>query len=381
MALPRSLQQSGLPVDYYAPDYLIEVRDRALDSEARGDVIDLKVTLAKESIGSFQLTINNWDDKRLEFKYSEGDTFALGNRVHVKLGYVDRLVSVMRGIVTSLAPQFPESGPPTLTVGCQDSLVKLRGRRPGEGEQKSYVDQCDWEIAQAVAQRNRLRFQATEDDVLRHELVTQGNLDDAEFLIERARCVEYDCFIEVDPESGEDVLNFIRPADGRDGRPVRVYTFEWGKSLISFSPTLTAVDQVGRITVRGWDPRTKAAIEYTATPEDLPGLGTGGSSGPGIARDRLDDRQDVVVDMPVFSTEEARQRAISLLRRRANVFRTGSGQVIGLADLRPGDNVELLKLGKRFDGTYNVKKVEHTLGAAGFTTRFDVEHPFAGDEA
>lgn len=376
----RSELHPGLPVEYYAPDYLIEIKDQALDQEAKGDVIDLKVTLVKDSIGSFQLTINNWDDKLLAFKYSDGNTFALGNEVHVKLGYVGKMVSVMRGIITSLAPQFPESGSPTLAVGCQDSLVKLKGRKPTEGEQKKYVDMRDWEIAQAVAQRNGLRFKATQEGP-QHELVMQKNQDDAQFLIERAKRIDYDCFIGVDPDSGQDTLNFSKPTDGRDGRPIRVYSFEWGKSLISFAPTLTLADQVGKVTVRGWDPRTKQAIHYTATKDDLPALPSGGASGPGTAADTMNDKQDVVVDRPVFSTEEARHLAISLLRERAKLFKTGSGQVIGLADLRPGDNVEIKNLGERFSGAYEVTKVDHSLGGSGFTTRFEVQHPYAGAAA
>src|SRR5438067_2484663 len=113
MPTPRAQLQAGLPTDYYAPDYLIEVQGQVIDQQTRGDVIDLKVTLSKGAIGSFQLTINNWDDKHLAFKYSDGDTFKPGNLVHVRLGYVDNMVSVMRGIVTSLAPQFPQSGAPT----------------------------------------------------------------------------------------------------------------------------------------------------------------------------------------------------------------------------------------------------------------------------
>lgn len=378
MTIARSQLQSGLPVEYYAPDYLIEIDGQALDTEARGDLIDLKVTLVKDGIGSCQLTINNWDDAKIAFKYSEGDAFALGNRIHVRMGYVDRLVSVMRGLITSLAPQFPDSGSPTLSVGCQDSLVKLKGRKPGEGEQKSYVDMCDWEIAQAVAQRNGLRFNGTQSGP-QHELVVQKNQDDAQFLLERAKRIDFDCFIGVDPDSGHDTLNFIRPLDGRDGRPVRTYVFEWGKSLINFAPTLSLANQVGSVTVRGWDPRTRSAIQYKATADDLPGLPSGGASGPALATKSLDNRQDVVVDRPVFSVEEARELAISLLRERARTFKTGSGQSIGLPDLRPGDNVELRNLGGRFSGAYEVTKVEHALGGSGYTTRFEVQHPFAGE--
>jgi phage protein D len=379
MTAAPSQIQPGLPVDYYMPDYLIEVRDHALDQETRGDVIDLKVTLVKDNIGSFQLTINNWDDKLLVFKYSDGDTFKLGNEIHVKLGYVDSMVSVMRGIVTSLAPQFPESGPPTLAVGCQDSLVKLKGKMPGAGEQKTFVDMLDWEIAQVVAQRNGLRFNATQEGP-RHEQVVQRNLDEAQFLIERAKRIDFDCFIAVDPDSGHDTLNFVRRSEGRDGQPGNTYVFEWGKSLINFSPTLSLANQVGSVTVRGWDARTRQAIEYTATRDDLPGLPTGAVSGPQAAASAT-ERQDVVVDRPVLSTEEARHLAISLLRERARTFNTGAGQVIGLADLRPGDEVDLRGLGERFSGTYQVTKVDHSLGGAGFTTRFEVQQASAGESA
>ena len=377
MATAPAARQSGLPHDYYMPDYLIEVRDHPLDQETRGDVIDLKVTLVKDNIGNFQLTINNWDDKRLEFKYSDGDTFKLGNEIHVKLGYVNRMVSVMRGIVTSLAPQFPESGPPTLAVGCQDSLVKLKGKMPGAGAQKTFVDMLDWEIAEVIAQLNGLRFNATREGP-RHEQVVQRNLDEAQFLIERAKRIDFDCFIAVDPDSGHDTLNFVRRSEGRNGHPGQTYVFEWGKTLISFAPTLSLANQVGSVTVRGWNPRTREAIAYTATRDDLPGLPSGAVSGPQAAASAT-EREDVVVDRPVLSTEEARHLAISLLRERARTFNTGSGQVIGLADLRPGDEVDIRALGARFSGTYHVTKVDHSLGGAGFTTRFEVEQPSAGE--
>ena len=90
---------------------------------------------------------------------------------------------------------------------------------------------------------------------------------------------------------------------------------------------------------------------------------------------------------PSLSEQEARELAISLLRERAYEFITGSGEVIGLPDLRPGDNLELDGLGRRFSGTYYVKKVEHTIGGSGFTSRFEVRrrvrrrHASTGDPA
>ena len=152
-----------------------------------------------------------------------------------------------------------------------------------------------------------------------------------------------------------------------------MYVFEFGKSLINFNPTLSLNKQVGKVTVKGWDPSTKSVIKYTAGPSDLPTSG-GGENGPSTIQTRLRDREDIVVDQPVTSQQEARDLARALLRERAYSYITGNGQVIGLPDLRPGDNVELQGLGKRFSGQYYVTKVEHTLGSSGYLTSFDVRN-------
>jgi phage protein D len=372
-------RESGLPTDYYAPDYLVEVDGRALDAEAKGDVLDLKVTLSHQEIASFELTVNNWDDRNFGFKYSDTDTFDLGREVHVQLGYADRMVSVFRGIVTRLSPKFPESGPPTLSITCHDKLVKLKNRHPADGENHRYVNMRDWQIAQEIATRNQLGFQATEDGPL-HAEVWQQNLDDASFLMQRAARIDFDCSIRTNPDTGEDVLHFVQPTDGRAGSARQVYVLEWGKSLSSFTPELATMDQVGRVTVRGWDPMRREAITYTATAQDLGGEATDTStSGPSTASDGpLGDRSEQVVDAPVRSEEEARRLAVSMLQERAYRFFKGTGNVVGLPDLEPGHNLDLLGLGERFSGTYYVEGVEHTLGESGFLTSFTVRRVFDG---
>jgi hypothetical protein len=112
-----------------------------------------------------------------------------------------------------------------------------------------------------------------------------------------------------------------------------VYVFEWGKRLINFNPQIKLGRQVSKVTVRGWDPRTKSPITYTAGPDDLPKAGGGGDSGPELAGKRLADKQDIVVNQPVATMQEARELALSLLRERAYSYLTGSGQVIGLPEL------------------------------------------------
>lgn len=394
-----SLQQSGLPkTDYYAPNFKLEIEGRQLKPESIGDVLEVKVTMDLENLTSVDLSVNNWDSTNFTFKYSDSNIFDVGNRIHVQMGYADQLLSMAHGVIATLTPRFAESGAPTIGITALDSMFKLRDSKPKEGEQKKYVDKTDSDIAREVAKRNKMQIDA-DDTTETHSLVIQKNQDDAQFLMERAKRIDYDCYVQVDPQSGEDKLFFKKPTDGRDGRRSRIYVFEWGNSpmnpappppdvkpedrfpsLINFNPTLTLSKQVGKVTVRGWDPKTKQKIVYTATKNDLPGLGgdSGGTSGPEAAEKRLQNKQDTVVDAPVSSAQEARDLAISLLRERAYEFITGSGQVIGLPDLRPGDNVELTGLGKRFSGIYYVKKVEHAIGSSGYRTQFEVRKPFDG---
>jgi uncharacterized protein len=373
----RSLLSSGLPsTEYYAPNYKIEVEGQELDPESKGDVLDLKVTMDLDNLTHFDLTVNNWDDKRLAFKYSDTKTFDVGNRVHVQMGYADGLRSMVHGLITSLAPRFPDSGPPTLVVGGEDRMVKLKERKPKDGEQKKFVGKTDSEIVLVIAQRNGLVpvIQATSET---HDLVIQKNQDDATFLMERAKRIDFDCFVGIDPDTGHDALYFQSPTDVRDGRRARIYVFKWGKSLINFNPTLNLNRQVGKVTVKGWDPNTKSVIKYTAGPQDLPTSGTG-ENGPSAIQTRFQDREDIVVDQPVTSQQEAETLAKALLRERAYSYITANGQVIGLPDLRPGDNIKVCGLGRRFSGIYYVTKVEHALGGSGYLTTFDVRNYIDG---
>jgi phage protein D len=371
--MASSLLSSGIPsTDYYAPDYKIEVENQEVDPESKGDVLDLKVTMDLENLTHFDITVNNWDDRHLTFKYSDTTTFDLGNRVHVQMGYAGGLLSMVQGLITSLTPSFPDSGSPTLAISGQDRMVKLKDRKPRDGEQKKFVNLTDSEIVQRIAARNSLvpKVQATTPP---HDIVVQKNQTDLAFLKERAKRIDYDCFIGVDPDSGQDALYFQSPTDARDGKSVRVYVFEWGTSLIKFSPTISLNRQVGKVTVKSWDPATKSLFQYVASSSDLP-TSTSGENGPSAISARFQDREDIVVDQPVTSQQEAKDLAIALLRERAYSYITANGQVIGIPDLRPGDNIEVQGVGKRFSGQYYVTKVEHTLNNSGYMTTFDVRN-------
>ena len=382
--MANPLEKGGLPeTDYYAPAFRITVENKELKPETLREILEVKVVMDMENMTSFDFVIANpwhYKDPEVEFKYSDSQLFDVGNLVRVEMGYVDRMLTMVTGLITKLSPKFPESGPPTIGVSGQDNLVKLRDRKPAKGDIKYHKDKRDWEIAQIVAKRNNMLFNvpATDKDGPVHPVVVQRNQDDATFLMERAKRIDFDCYIVFDPATKKDTLHFAKPSDGRATSKRVTYNFEWGKNMTSFTPELTAARQVSQVTVKGWDAKKKELITATATKADLAGKKSAGTSGPEVAETKLNKKEEIVVDWPVQSKEEAKALAVSLLRERAYEFLKATGQVIGLPDMRPGDNVNIKGVGKRFSGQYYVTRVEHTIGNNGYTTGFTVRRSWDG---
>jgi phage protein D len=363
MTAPRP----GLWADYYAPEFVVRVDGEVLDPTTKGDILQVGVVLDQQQPASFSLTISDWDDGHLTFKYSSTTVFDPGRQITIDLGYAGRLVRVMSGVVTSLSPNFPQSGTPVLTVGGQDRMRTMAQRQPQPGDRKVYKQKTDGQIAEEIADRWKMRADVDRTGPV-HPVVWQKNQSDAVFLMERAKRIDFEFYVALD--GGEEVLYFRPRKDGRDAGRITVYAFEWGRTLISFAPRLSTTGQVASVTVRGWDPKTKKPIVYTARSSDLPSTAGGARSGPATA-----DKQtaEVIVDSPVLTKEEARRLAVSRLMERAHAFTTATAQIIGQPDLRPGDNVDIGGVGSRFNGRYQIKKVTHSLGSAGFTTSLELE--------
>jgi len=389
----------------YAPEFAVRVDSQPLGERGKDDVLEIHVVLDLDQMASFEITFNNWDDELLQFKYSESEAskelFKIGGLVVVELGYADEIVSVVAGQISALNPAFPASSSPTIRISGTDGMQKLKDSKPRPGQQVYYKNKADWQIAEQIAKRapNNMKVDIPDQTGPQHQLVVQKNQDDASFLMERAKRIDYDCYVTSDVSTGRQTLHFGPPADGRNGTPVRLFRLAYGPglaaeqqraadaaaasgttasaagspllpNLIEFTPTLTAAAQVSRLTVRGWDPRTKTSIDATATADNLPSGRGGGLTGPGAATEALGAREDTVIDAPVASVEEARELAAALLRERAYQFITGTGRIAGLPQLRVRDVLEIHGIGLRFSGNYYVTRVEHTLSASGFFTGF-----------
>ncbi len=364
----------------YAPQIQVLLNGQDVTDNLIDDVIDLKITLQRDELGGFSMQLANhfeWSldgpkDTDGKYRHSDDESIDVFMPVTLSMGYVGRLAEMFVGEITMLQPAFPSSGMPTFSVTGTDILQRLRRSKPDGNTSKSFENKADWEIAKIVAQRHGLPYaDASVKTGDKNKFLSQKHMDDLTFLLYLAKRNDFEAHVVI--ENKKPKLFFGVPTDKRDGKKVKQYGLRYGQSLISFTPTLRIASQVSSVTVRGWNSRTKEKFQYKATKKDLPKTGGKGKTGPERVEKQLTAKDDIVVDRPVQSQQEAKNLAIQMLTETANQYLKGSGEAMGDPRILPGVNLELTGLGSRFDGVYYVTKTDHVFGAAGYTTSFDVE--------
>jgi phage protein D len=353
--------------DFYVPAFEVKVSNRLLDRETIRDILKVTYRDNVDEIDNFELTINNWDAKNYTFKYSDSNLFDPGRTVELRMGYFGREDTrvMLTGEINSLRPSFPAGGQPTLVISGLNVLHTLRRRQ----ESHAYEKMTDNEIAQQIAVRLSVDIETKSfapGQQERYDFIFQDNQYDILFLLQRAHRIGYNLFVKELPSGGPPVIYFGPSVNVREV----TYELKYGHSLIEFQPELTTANQVGKVTVRGWDNVRKKPITATVSRNDILTQGVGSVGGQERIQKSFQDREEVITNRPVNSEQEARTLARELLERNAKEMVSGSGSVVGLPDLRAGSVIYLTGLGERFSGRYFVKSTTHTIGDSGYTTQF-----------
>jgi phage protein D len=389
---------------FYVPRFEVKIEGAGLPRDVLRDVLQLTYHDSVSELDGFEMVVTNWDAGTREFKYvgSEKPNDLTGDdararrfklfepcnkQVSVRMGYRDGLRTMLTGTVTTMEPNFPSSGGPTLTVRGLNVLHELR-RKPYTW---AWENKTDSEIAQALAtltddETHNKRFplpveidSKAKNAEPRLPYIAQQNQTDIDFLFSRARERGYVMFIIEEQKLKNGTVRprrlYFGPSHGGQGVVLRdvIYELEWGRALIEFKPTLTTANQVRSVTVRGWDRAAKKAIEEKVDLDD-----------PELNRnkdlhhllERCDPHEDVVVNEPMFTKEQAKARARALLQDRQKAMVTASGTTVGLPDMRAGQLVSIKGLGARFDGVYFITDTTHSIGDSGYTTQFNCRREF-----
>jgi phage protein D len=375
---------------FYVPQFSVSIAGQPLEQGILRDVMQVTYHDNVDEIDGFELVVNNWDAQKFLPKYEPPSNpayagiFDPGKRIDLRMGYVGDQILMLTGEITTLEPNFPESGGPTLSVRGLNVLHALRT----EQHTFSWENTRDSDIAVDLGNRPlkqgqaglgmKVRIDPAKDETA-ETFVMMNNQYDIVFLLERARRHGYQLVLNPPDDSNPRPWLYFGPS--RTKLEASFYRLEWGKSLNSFKPKLSSAQQIGTVTVRGWDRKNNKAIEESAKWTDLVPAGPEQQRLQQISQ-AFGNRTEIITDQPVRTSAEAKQKASDILRRQLLEMVTASGSTVGLADLRAGTKVQIAgPLGPRYTGTYYITQSTHTIGENGYRTNFEARRDASDQSA
>lgn len=339
--------------EFYSPRFRVEVGGETF-TEATGILSDVSVDTTMDGADRFSFNLNYPFDHSIgSFTDFEWDDFAPDTSVTMWLGYGEQLEPPERtdrpeadpafvGKISSIKTDFPSGGAPTVAISGYDLLHDMTKGTKERSWEKTKVS----EVVKKVASEYFGKKVDVDETGLEPNKVIQDKKNDFQFLAtELGETYGFEVYVRRDKF-------FFKTQDPRKRPGKPVVTLRYGESLSSFSPELNDAEQVKTVEVRHWNPAKKKEIVGTAEQEE----GTGKR----------------VIRQMVQSEDMAKSIAEAELNRIAEAYVSGSGETIGIPEIRAGVTVRIEGVDERFTGNYFVEQATHGIGGSGYTTSFQV---------
>ena len=294
----------------------------------------------------------------------------IGTKVRIFGGRVGGAATILLiyGEVTALEAEIDETGTHLVVRGYDVSHRLQRGVHT-----QTFVDTSEGEIVRRVAQAAGLELGEIEDPPTTQPFVSQANQTDYDFLRARAREVGFDLAVRGNK------LYFQPPVDSSTAPAVGTLqtadslTLTFGANLNSFSPRITAAEQVAEVEVRGWDPDQQQAVTATAKASTTSvDVANGDLSPASVATLFGADSKFVVGDRPLRNDSDVQHVANAVAEQIGSAFAEAEGIAVGDPLLRAGAAVSVAGVGHPFEGKYTITASRHVIGAGGYRTYFTV---------
>jgi phage protein D/phage baseplate assembly protein gpV len=337
---------------FYAPRFDIRISGLTLAADISNQVLSVTCDTDLDMAGMFHFVVRNANNQLID-----SALFDMGKNVEIYMGYGNNLLPIMSGGITSVEPSFPESGPPTLRISGYDRSYKLRHNQP---DREPFQFTTDSAIAAQVAVEAGL-IPIVDPSPIYHMRQLKQSSSDMAFLKERARANFFDVYVHWDKL----YFQFPRPQ-------TQAYVLEWGKNLSSYSPRISSAGLVGLQVIRSYSEELAQTIVAFAMAADF---------NPNDIQERLGSAaldlllslgRRVIRKKNIETSIDALTVAKSIMQEILEGMYEGSGDCIGIPALRAGTYISIRNVGKRFSGTYRLRKVTHTIDESGYRTQFEV---------
>jgi phage protein D len=335
---------------FFAPRFDVNISGITMAADVTQRVLSVTYEGSLDTADMFRIVISNPNNQ-----FTDSVLFSPGQTVELYMGYGAELTPMILGEITTIEPDFPDTGPPTITISGYDKSYKMRHNQSVPRQFKFMTDSL---IVAEIALENLL-IPVVDPSPWYHSNLTQTGTDFA-FIKQLASNNLFDAYVYWDK------LYFQLPLQ------TKAVVLEWGQSLRSFSPRLSTATMSGLQVIRGYNEELATAIVGVVTGALLNLDDIINRLGPSTLDMLASLGRRWIHSQKITSPIDALALGKALLQELLNGLYEGSGSCIGIPALRAGSFIEVAGVGSRFSGAYRLRKVKHTINGKGYITEFEI---------
>lgn len=334
---------------------VIKIDGAPLSTEITGQLLEL---LVDSSLDVPDMLTLRFEDADLTLV--DDSKFALGAEISIQIqssGTTAPKPLIDKAVISAIEPDFQADGGSTLLVRAYAQSNKLHfGRKT-----RTFLKQKDSDIVKKLASEAGLRV-SVDDTSIRHDYILQYNQTDMEFLNTRAARIGYQVYTD------GATLHFKKPDAVRATGP----KLELGENLTSFRPRLTIAQQVGTVTARGWDVKTKKEIVGEGASPTATNQGGTGKTGAAHLKTVNGSAKTALVPGALTDAGDAQAVASGAAMNANRELIDAEGVCSGSPEIKAGVSITIEKVGARFRGKYFVTTATHVYTRDGYSTSFTI---------
>jgi uncharacterized protein involved in type VI secretion and phage assembly len=353
----------------HVPLFRIVIDGQELDPVEADFVHEIKITnwLRMPDVCTLQVGYPSKHDGSPPFQPLDESKLEIGRALEVKLGSMGESTtqSLFKGEIVTVEPDF-HAGGVAMVVRAYDKTHRMMRTR----KQRSFVQSTTSDIVRKICGDHGISV-TTKSSGGPHEFVLQSNETDFDFILRIGRRIGFEFTVDAG------VANFAPP--DKTGEKIEL---SYPDDLRAFRPRITAVQQVEKVNVRGFDFKGKQSVTRTkSSPQQV--------TEAGITRSKVAKKFAgatlEIAGQSFANTPEADAMAQSALDQLANAYLAADGTTHGNPKIKAGVMLQITGVGENYSGTYRVAKSTHVIrGGGGYETQFSNspgEHSLLGQSS
>lgn len=341
--------ESPVPTSDTADLCTVSILIEGTELSGQYSVVSLQVAHEVNRIPYAHLIFQDGEASRADFPASNSDLFIPGKTIDIQLGYRSQNESVFQGIIVKHSIKVKAEGS-FLFVECRDSCMRMAlEKKSYYFSQKKDSEIMNFLIGQYSSLTKTVEF--TTPDIFN---AVQVDAYDWDYLVCRAQA---NGFI---VSAHNNHIDVQKPNTQSSPQ----LELRYGANLLEFEADMDARNQFTTLKAVSWNPQDQKAIEVTAAEPTITEFGNishDDLAQVGMASHRL-------LASASLSNEELQHWADAQRARDMFAKIRGRTKCQGTAVVKANSTIKVSGVGERFEGTYYVSGVRHSLQAGNWET-------------